>query len=168
MRCESPYDRVRASSGLNLCHPHSARYAYNSLARPMHCVHSAHGDVIHDANLHDACGVLGRNSGNSSNSGRDTEAEGHRFCVHGETKLMSTSTRSRVGRPAVEKLASPQQASRRLHVETWEGFLRNQGPKIFREVKFGSGCAVLVACPSCPDYSPEPPGPGRIIRNMLG
>ena len=25
-----------------------------------------------------------------------------------------------------------------------------------------------MACPSCPDYSPEPPGPGRIIRNMLG
>ena len=30
------------------------------------------------------------------------------------------------------------------------------------------GCAVRVACPSCPDYFPEPPGPGRIIRNMLG
>ena len=25
-----------------------------------------------------------------------------------------------------------------------------------------------VACPSCPDHSPEPPGPGRITRNMLG
>ena len=25
-----------------------------------------------------------------------------------------------------------------------------------------------MACPSCFDYSPEPPGPGRIIRNMLG
>ena len=24
----------------------------------------------------------------------------------------------------------------------------------------------MVACPSCPDHSPEPPGP--IIRNMLG
>ena len=30
------------------------------------------------------------------------------------------------------------------------------------------GCAVSVACPSCLDHSPEPPGPGRIIRNMLG
>ena len=36
------------------------------------------------------------------------------------------------------------------------------GRKSYRE------CAVSVACPSCPDYSPEPPGPGRIIRNMLG
>ena len=25
-----------------------------------------------------------------------------------------------------------------------------------------------MACPSCPDHSPEPPGPGRIIGNMLG
>ena len=30
------------------------------------------------------------------------------------------------------------------------------------------GCAVSVACPSCLDHSPEPAGPGRIIRNMLG
>ena len=30
------------------------------------------------------------------------------------------------------------------------------------------GCAVRVACPSCPDYYPEPPGPGIVIRNMLG
>ena len=46
--------------------------------------------------------------------------------------------------------------------------MRNQGPKIFREVEIVPGCAVRVACPSCPDYSPEPPGPRRIIRNMLG
>ena len=45
---------------------------------------------------------------------------------------------------------------------------RGQGPKIFWEVKIVPGCAVAVACPSCPDYSLEPPGPGRIIRNMLG
>ena len=57
---ECPDDRVRASFGLNLCHPHSARSAYNSLARPMHDVHNARGHIIHDANLHDACGVLGR------------------------------------------------------------------------------------------------------------
>ena len=30
------------------------------------------------------------------------------------------------------------------------------------------GCAAMVACPSCPDHSPEPPGRGRIIGNMLG
>ena len=48
------------------------------------------------------------------------------------------------------------------------GLLRNQGLRISQEVEIVPGCAVVVACPSCPDYSPEPPGPGRIIRNMLG
>ena len=56
----------------------------------------------------------------------------------------------------------------KLHAETWEGLLRNQGPAIFREMEIGSGCAVRVAYPSCPDYSPEPPGPDRVIRNMIG
>ena len=39
-----------------------------------------------------------------------------------------------------------------MHVETWAGLLRNQGPKIFREVEIVPGCAVVVACPSCPDF----------------
>ena len=64
--------------------------------------------------------------------------------------------------------AHTQQASPKLHEEMWAGILRNQGPRIFQEVEIVPGCAVAVACPSCPDHSPEPPGPGRIIRNMLG
>ena len=36
VRRECPDDHVRASFGLNLRHPHSARSACNSLARPMH------------------------------------------------------------------------------------------------------------------------------------
>ena len=59
-----------------------------------------------------------------------------------------------------------QQAPLKLHEETWEGLLCNQGN--FREVEIAPGCVVKVACPSCPDYSPEPPGPGIVIRNMLG
>ena len=82
--------------------------------------------------------------------------------------MLSTSTRTGVRCPAVEKLASPQQAPGSLHGEVWARILQKQGPKIFREVDFVPGCAVTVACPSCPDHSPEPPGPGRIIRNMLG
>ena len=46
--------------------------------------------------------------------------------------------------------------------------LRYQGPKIFQEVEIVPGCVLNVACPSCPDYSPEPLGTGRVIRNMLG
>ena len=64
--------------------------------------------------------------------------------------------------------AHTQQTPLKLHAETWEGLLRNQGLKIFREVEIVPGCAAQVACPSCPDYSPEPPGTGRVIRNMLG
>ena len=108
----------------------------------------------------------GRGSLNSSNSRGDTEAGGQHFCVPGETKLLSTCTRTGVRRPAVEKLASPQQAPLKLHEETWEGLLCHQG--IFREVEIVPGCAVRVACPSCPDYSTEPPGPDIVIRNMLG
>ena len=68
----------------------------------------------------------------------------------------------------MDESAHPQQAPLKLHDETWAGILRNQGPRIFREVEIVPGCAVLVACPSCPDHSSEPPGPGGIIRNTLG
>ena len=93
---------------------------------------------------------------------------GRGVCVLGGTKSLSTSTRTGVRRSAVYGSAHTQQTPFKLHVETWEGLLLNQGRKIFREVKIVPGCAVRVACPSCPDYSPEPLGPDRIIRNMLG
>ena len=57
-----------------------------------------------------------------------------------------------------------QQTPLKMHGETSAGLLRNQGPKIFREVEIVPGCAR----PSCPDNSPVSPGPGRVIRNMLG
>ena len=50
----------------------------------------------------------------------------------------------------------------------WAGLLKNQGPRISRVEEIIPGCAVKVACPSCPDYSPVSLGPGRVIRNMLG
>ena len=55
-----------------------------------------------------------------------------------------------------------------LHVETWAGLLQNQNLQFSQEVEIVPGCAATVACPSCPDHSPEPIGPGRVIRNMLG
>ena len=58
---------------------------------------------------------------------------------------MSTCTRAGVRRPAVEKLASPQQASLKLHEETWAGLLQNQGLGIFQEVEIVPGWAVRVA-----------------------
>ena len=102
------------------------------------------------------------------NSVGDRGVRGRCVCVPGETKSLSTSTRLGVWCPAVEKLASPQQASGSLHGEAWASILQKQGPKIFREVEIVPGCAVRVACPSCPDYNLEPPGPGIVIGNMLG
>ena len=102
------------------------------------------------------------------NSSGDWVVRERGFCVPGGTKSLSTRTRTRSRRPAVEKLASPQQASLKLHDEMWAGLPINLGPRIFREVEIVPGCAVRVACPSCPDYYPEPPGPGIVIRNMLG
>ena len=64
--------------------------------------------------------------------------------VQGRTKELSTSTRHGVGRPAVEKLASPQQAPGRLHDETWEGLPTNQGPRISRVVEIIPVCAFTV------------------------
>ena len=61
---------------------------------------------------------------------------------------------------AGKKRSFSQQQSRKVHGEMWAGLLNKQGPSISREVEIVPGCAVRVACPSCPDYSPEPPGPG--------
>ena len=123
---------------------------------------SVHGGGVHVnssgiVHLIPGGAVVHRNSCNSHAAG-----------VRGGTKASSMSTRIGVRCPAVEKLASPQQAPGSLHGEVWASILQNQGPKIFQEVEIVPGCAVTVACPSCPDHSPEPPGPGRIIRNMLG
>ena len=106
---------------------------------------TTHNSPACDTGVHDAMRVirLGRNSGNSSNSRGDTEDGGQHFCVHGETKSLSTCTRAGVRRPAVEKLASPQQASLKLHDETWAGLLQNQGLRISQEVEIVPGCAVL-------------------------
>ena len=97
----------------------------------------------------------------------DTEDGERRFCVPRGTKSLSTSTLSGVRRSAVDESAHPQEALLKLHDKTWAGILRNQGPRISQEVDIVPGCAVLVACPSCSDYSSEPFGPGRIIGNML-
>ena len=103
-----------------------------------------------------------------SASGHKNSCLVHAAEVRGGTKALSTSTRLGVRCPAVEELASPQQAPGSLHEEVWTSILCNQGPKISREFEIIPGCVVSVACPACPDYSPEPPGPGRIIRNMIG
>ena len=85
----------------------------NSLARSLHC-------------LHDARFLL-----NSHNSVGDWAVRGRGVYVPGETKALSTSTRHGVRCPAVEKLASPQQAPGRLHDEAWASILQKPGPEDF-------------------------------------
>ena len=136
-----------------------------------HDTHNMHGDV-------NSCGVVhggGMHVNSSEMHGNSCGALGHKNSCHvhaaevrGGTKALSMSTRLGVRCPAVEELASPQQAPGSLHEEVWTSIVRNQGPKIFREVEIIPGCVASAACPACPDCSPEPPGPGRIIRNMIG
>ena len=156
VRCMSPSQRVA----------HVSDCVTSLLSTPTRDMHinscgSMHGSVMHDNSSGmnvNSCGALGH-----KNSCHVHAAE-----VRRGTKALSTSTRLGVRCPAVEELASPQQAPGSLHGEVWASILQNQGPKIFREVEIIPGCAATVACPSCPDHSPEPPGPDRIIRNMLG
>ena len=55
-----------------------------------------------------------------------------------------------------------------MHVETWAGLSQSPDLRISQEVEIVPGCAATVACSSCPDHSPVSPGPGRVIRNMVG
>ena len=59
-------------------------------------------------------------------------------------------------------------ASRKLHVETWEGLLQGPDLRTSQEVEIVPGCAVTVACPSRPCNTSVSPRPGSVIKNMLG
>ena len=92
----------------------------NSFARSLHGLHVA------------------RSVQNSSNSLGDGVVRGRGVCVPGGTKSLSTSTRTGVRRSAVYESAHTQQAHLKLHQETWEGLLCNQGN--FKEVEIVPGC----------------------------
>ena len=83
-------------------------------------------------------------------------------------KRSRTGSLCKVRLSAGKNRSFSQQQSRKVHGEVWAGLLKKQGPLSSREVEIVPGCAAMVACPSCPDNSIEPPGPGRVIRNMLG
>ena len=135
-----------------------AQHSQNSQTHNSHSTTARSLQGVHDA----------RRVQNSSNSRGDGVVRRRGVCVLGETKSPSMSTRSGVRRSALYGSAHTQQTPLKLHAETWAGVLLNQGLKIFREVEIVPGCVVTVACPSCPDSSSEPPGPGIVIRNMLG
>ena len=120
----------------------------------------------HGVGMHDNSLVVHENSWGAL--GHKNSCSSHAAGVRGGTKAPSTSSRVRVRRSAVEKLASPQQTPSKLHVEVWEGLLSNQGMRFSQEEEIVLVCVVSGARPSCLYDSPEPPGPGRIIRNLLG
>ena len=64
------------------------------------------------------------------------------------TKRTTTSSLCQVRLSAGKKRSFSQQQSRKLHGEMWAS------PWTFRDKEIVSGCAFLVACPSCPDHSP--------------
>ena len=98
--------------------------------------HNMHGDVNSCGSVH-GVGVHDNSSGMHGNScgalGHKNSCHVHAAEVRRGTKALSTSTRVRVRRSAVEKLASPQQTSSKLRVEVWEGVLSNQGMRFSQE-----------------------------------
>ena len=113
-RCADPVTRFRRVTSVMHHNLGFSSHAH-STARNSQLEHSR-ATVVH-----------GRVSLNSENSVGDTEAGGQRFCVPGETKLLSTSTRRGVRGSAMDESAHPQQTPLKLHEETWAGLLCNQG-----------------------------------------
>ena len=139
--CSSICGLVRASGSLSSHHvDHMCSRSDGGEGDTNSCsdTHGARANAC--CTLHDARG----------NSGEHVNSEGctYNLCggVRGGTKPRSTSTRDQVRCPAVEKLASLQQAPGRLHVETWAGRNKNSNLPISQVVEIMSGCADMVAC----------------------
>ena len=101
-------------------------------------LHELHGSTLHSirihiVHLHVSCMMCMLHA----------VVRGRGVCVLGRTKSLSTSTRCGVRRSAVFESAHSQQTPLKLHEETWAGLLRNQGPKIFREVEIVPGWSFL-------------------------
>ena len=161
--CSSICGLVRASGSLSSHHvDHMCSRSDGGEGDTNSCC-DTHGARANACNtLHDARG----------NSGRHVNSRGctYNLCggVRGGTKPRSTSTRDQVGCPAVEKLASLQQAPGKLHVEAWAGCNKNSNLPISQVVEIMSGCADMVACLPPPFFSSVSPGPGREVRNGMG
>ena len=152
-RCVGQRDEFRESDRLlavseNLAEPgvsggHSAWRSRVGGLRLRRQAHSRSGNFVVDSSSssHHVDSARG-NSGGQSNSYRCT----FNSCggVRGGTKPTKMITRCQVGCPAVEKLASLQQAPGRLHVETWAGRDGNPSLPISQAVEIMTGCADMV------------------------
>ena len=113
------------------CVPHARLFSLHpSLVSENSC--GSHGvgamnscGFMHGVGMHDNSLAVHENSWGAL--GHKNSCSSHAAGVQGGTKAPSVSTRVVVRRSAVEKLASPQQTPSKLHVEVWEGLLRNRG-----------------------------------------
>ena len=88
--------------------------------------------------------------------------------VSGETKTLSTSTLSRVWRPAVGENLPLQQASESLHEEAWVGRVNSSNLGISQDVEIKKLCVVTVSHLPTPDFTTSAPGCGCVVRSWLG
>ena len=176
-RCRSSACAARAEAGgshdsfitlFDLCEDHDTLLHRVTSVMPHNLGSTPHAysTACNSQFAHSRATVLhGRGSLNSVNSVRDTEAGGQRFCVLGETKAPSTSTRPGVRRSTVDESAHPQQTPFEVACRDVGRPPAQPGPEDFPGGgKSCQGCDVALTCPSCPDYYPEPLGQGRIIR----
>ena len=134
--CMSPIDRHRLVSDVldGRCTLH-ARLSTNSCG-------VGHGNSHHVAHTN-SCMGLHANSRGASAHGNSRVEGGHE--VSGETKSSSTSTLSRVWRPAVGENPPLQQASESLHEEASVGRVNSSNLKISHEVEIDKGCGNCVS-----------------------
>ena len=86
--------------------------------------------------------------------------------VRGGIKRPSTGSLCKVTLSAGKKRPLSKQQPVKVHDGMWASLLKNQSPRFSCVVEIIPGCAVTVACPSCPDNSPVSPGPGRLFGSV--
>ena len=86
----------------------------------------------------------------------------------GGTKWSRRGSLCKVRQDAGEKLASAQQLSGRMHVETWAGGCKSLNRRISQELEIKGRCAVSAFRPRTPFVTPVLPGPGSDTRMMMG
>ena len=157
--CMSPIDRHRRVSDVidGRCTLHG-RLSTNS------CV-MEHGNSHHVGYTNSCMGIRANSGG--ANAHENSRVERGRE-VSGETKSLSTSTLSRVWRPAVGEILPLQQASESLHEEAWVGRVSSSNLKISQEVEINKGCVVTVSHLPTPNFTNSAPGCGSIVRSWLG
>ena len=157
--CLSPIDRHRHVSDVfdGRCTLH-ARLSTNS------CV-MEHGNSQHVGHDNSCIGIHANSRGAIAHGNLRVERGRE---VSGETKTLSTSTLSRVWRPAVGENFPLQQASESLHEEAWVGRVNSSNLKISQDVEIDKGCVATVSHLPTPDFTTSAPGCGSVVRSWLG